>query len=202
MPHNTSFSSFEPQLKKPVRTGQGYCLTKLLVGTLQKNMPVQACDSLCALFSVLIKLFLLCKASYQESLSFVPVCLYPSSICFNKTDPKSPKVNEPRLLFTLDWTQVVKPEADQSKLTVVLQKVFWNNWQILLPFWNLVSELWSQSRSEQVVRAGYEIMTYYELNIIFKLICFCKLQIGCSILFAPHYKGLNRYIRLHKADFY
>lgn len=66
----------------------------------------------------------LCKASYQESLSFAPVCLYPGSICFNKTDPKSPKVNEPRLLFTLDWTQVVKPEADQSKLTVVLQKVF------------------------------------------------------------------------------
>lgn len=66
----------------------------------------------------------LCKASCKESLSLVPVCLYPSSISFNKTDPKPPKVNEPRLLFSLSWTQDVKPEADQSKLTVVLQMLF------------------------------------------------------------------------------
>lgn len=114
MPHNTSFSSFEPQLKKPVRTVQGYCLTKRLVGTLQKNMPVQACDSLCALFSVLIKLFLCVKPAIKKA------CLLLLSVCVQALfDPKSPKVNEPRLLFTLDWTQVVKPEADQSKLTVV-----------------------------------------------------------------------------------
>lgn len=75
MPHNTSFSSFEPQLKKPVRTGQGYCLTKLLVGTLQKNMPVQACDSLCALFSVLIKLFLCVKPAIKKA------CLLLLSVC-------------------------------------------------------------------------------------------------------------------------
>lgn len=81
------------------------------------------CDSLCAVFSF-NQFSPLCKARYQESLSLSPVCLYPSPISFNKTDPKPPKSNDPRLLFTLDWTEVVKPEADQSKLTVALQNVF------------------------------------------------------------------------------
>jgi len=156
------------------------------------------CDSLCPLFSILI-VTPLCKATYQESLFLAPVCLYPRPIGFNKPDPKPPNVNEPRLLSTLEWTKLVKPEADQSKSTIALQKIFWINWQILSTFWKLVSELWSRSRSEQDVCAGYGIMTCYALNTIFKPNCL--LQIGWSTFF-PHYNGLHRYIRLHKADYY